>query len=418
MFYAYHTKYVNGVGTRNLFFEAASLKKEYQLIDPVLKTEVGKAGSFSFTVPNMNVEYDNFEDLISYVDLYRVNKGVSKLIFSGRVFGHSKDFYNRLKITCEGLFAVFNDSMQYPLQFTGISLKNLIGSFLTQHNNFVDDYKKVYLGKVTVEDNYVTRLFENTVHTIDRLNDVVDSYGGYMSVRKDDNDGKLYLDYLADLEEVAEQTINFGTNLIDISQESNIDNFITIIIPYGAQLTDSSGAYYNVDVSSVNGGKKHLENANLIKQFGRIVGTVDWPDVTDPSNLKTKALAYLNSINNSPMVTINVTAIDMAKAGSDINFFETGQNILVYSEIHNIARFILATSQELHLLNPANNRMTLGDTYSGFISQTKNQNNSNYASIINNQSILNDLSVRIENIESGGGVESITNTEIDDLISG
>ena len=416
MFYAYHTKYVNGVGTTKLFFEASSATKEYQLIDPVLKLEIGKAGSFTFTVPIENVEYDNFDDLVSYIDVYRSNQGTAKLIFSGRVFSHKKDFYNRLNVTCEGLFAVFNDSVQYPLQFTGISLSNIIGSFLTQHNNSVDDYKKVYLGNITVEDNYLTRLFERTVHTIDRLNDIVDSYGGYMSVRKGD-DGKLYLDYIAEYTDISKQTINFGENLLDITQESNIDGFITVIVPYGAQMTDTDGSYYYVDISSVNNGNRYLENTELIEKYGRITGTVEWPDVTNPSNLKTKAQKYLASETNRPLVTIDVTAVDMAKANSDINFFEPGQNILVYSEAHNIARYILATSQELHLLDPGSNRMILGDSYAGLISQTKNTATNNYNSIVNNETIINDLSVRIENIETGGGIESISNLEIDYITS-
>lgn len=417
MFYAYHTKYSGENGATSLFFDANSPSKEYQLINPVLKLEIGKAGSFTFTIPTTNIEYDKFEDLISFVDVYRVNKGEIKLIFSGRVFSHKKDFYNRIEVTCEGLFALFNDSVQFPLQFTGITLSNLIGSFLTQHNNSVDSYKRINMGNITVTDEYVTRLFERTVYTIDRLNDVVDSYGGYMSVRKDQTDNRLYLDYLASYDELSKQIIHFGNNLLDITQESNIDGFITIIVPYGAQMTNEDGSYYNVDISSVNGGSKYLENSELIAQYGRIVGTVEWPNVTEPAILKAKAQAYLNNETNQPKVTISVTAVDMAKANSDINFFEPGQNVLVYSEAHNIARYLLASSQELHLLDPASNRMVLGDTYSGFIGQTKNTSNSNYNSIVNNETLINDLSIRVESIETGGGIESITNTDIDNLVN-
>lgn len=415
MFYAYHTKYVNGEYKKNLFFEANSPMKEYQLINPVLKLELGKAGSFTFTVPTINVDYDNFEDLISYIDLYREDS----LIFSGRIFSHKKDFYNRLEVTCEGLFAVFNDSIQYPMDFTGVELSTIIESFLSQHNNSVDDYKKVYLGTITVTDNYVTRLFERTVSTISRLNDIVSSYGGYMSVRKNESDGKLYLDYLASYDEKSEQIVNFGENLLDINQESNVDGFITVIVPYGAQLTNDDGSYHNVDISSVNSGKKYLENLELVEQYGRIYGTVEWPEVTDASILKSKAKQYLESEINSPVVTINVTAVDMAKANSDINFFSPGQNILVYSEVHNLARYFLASSQELYLLDPANNRMVLGDTLSGFISQTKNVNTSNYNGIVNNETVINNLSVRIEEIAQGGGgdIDTITNSDIDTITS-
>lgn len=415
MFYAYHTKYKNGEATRNLFFEATSPLREYQLIDPVLKLELGKAGSFTFTIPTINVEYDNFEDLISFVDLYRVNNGEVKLIFSGRVFGHKKDFYNRISVTCEGLFALFNDTVQYPFDVRGTALSSLINAFLTQHNSQVEDYKKVYLGNITVADEYVTRLFERTVYTINRLEDILDSYGGYMSVRKNEEDGRLYLDYLKEYTEKAEQSVFFGENLLNIEQETNIDGFITVIVPYGAQFTREDGSYYNLDISSVNGGRKDLENPDLIAQFGRIVGTVEWPNVTDASILKQKAKQYVEAATNLPSVIINVTAVDMAKANSDIRFFEPGQNIMVYSEAHNIARYFLASSQELHLLDPGSNTMVLGDRYNGFINQTKNTSNSNYNSIVNNETVLNELSVRIENISAGGGVDPIPDSDIDSL---
>ena len=416
MFYAYHTKYKNNEVIRNLFFEATSPLKEYQLLNPILKTEIGKAGSFTFTVPTINVEYDKFEDLVSYIDLYRINKDSAELIFSGRVFSHKKDFYNRIEVTCEGLLALFNDSVQYPVSFTGITLPSLLSAFLNQHNAFVDDYKKIYLGNVTVEDQYITRLFERTVTTIDRLNDLVDSYGGYMSVRRNLEDGLLYLDYLVSYDEKSDQIINFGENLLDITQESSVDEFITVIIPYGAQIMAADGSYYNLDISSVNGGKKELENQELVNNYGRIVGIVEWADVTDASILKSKAKKYLEDETNLPKVVLNVTAVDMAKANSDITFFSPGQNIFIYSYVHNISGYMLATSQELHLLDPANNRMILGDTYSGFIKQTKSVNNTNYNSIVNNETILNDLSIRIEKI-AAGDIESITDDYIDGLFT-
>lgn len=421
MFRAYHIKYVGDQEVSNIFFDdTLEQLKIFSLIDPTLKTEVGKAGSFSFKLPITNTEFDQFEDIVSYVDLYRGDD----LIFSGRVFGVGpKDFYGQTNIYCEGLLAVFNDSIFEPIIFNG-TLNELLTAFLEQHNDQVDDPKKVYLGKVTVEDNYVYRAYENYEPTIDRLDDIVDSYGGYMSVRKEN--GLLYLDYLQDFEEISNQTIDFGENLLDITQETDVSELATVLIPFGGDIQNEDGSSTKVDITSVNLGLNYIENIEAISQYGRIWKVHEWSDVTVPTILRKKAVDYLAEISQ-PKVSIDVSAVDMAKAGSNINYFKAGQYVHVHSTFHNVDRNILVKSQDLKLLDPASNTMTLSDKFTGFIGKTnKNITNINksidviYTKTEGNSVKNEDLQNQINIINEAGflneeGVVGLYNTLIEDI---
>ena len=383
MFRAYHTKYINDTTDTRLFMDDTLVDvDEYAVIDPRLKLEVGKAGSFIFKLPISNIEYDRFEDLVSYVDVYREND----LIFSGRVFGMGpKDFYGRTTVSCEGLLALFNDTIFAPVIFNG-TLSELLTAFLDSHNNQVETNKQVYLGNVTVTDEYVYRQYENYEPTINRLSDIVSSYGGYMSVRK--FEGSLYLDYVDEFTEVSNQTIDFGENLLDIQQENDVSELYTVLYPFGATVSvidpetgEDTGETTQINIASVNDGKLYVENADGIARYGRISGVMDWNDVTVASILKNKAIAYLAEVC-TPKVIIDVTAVDMAKAGSDINYFKPGLNVPVRSAFHNINRTILVKAQDLSLNNPANNTMTLSDTVIGFIGKT-NKNITNINNSVN-----------------------------------
>ena len=398
MFQAYHEKYSSKGTTRKLFFDASLDIDELSLISPVLKTEVGKAGTFTFTLPVSNVESDNFEEFISYVDIYRN----SELIYTGRVSKIEKNFYCQTSITCEGLLTLLNDSILAPRTFQQMSLYNLINSILNSHNSQVDSYKKINPGKITVSDNNIYREYKNYETTMSRLNDIINSYGGYMSVRKTDD--KLYFDYVLDFDEKADQTIDFGSNLLDLNQTTNNEELITVLIPLGATV-QSGDESYQVDITSVNDGKNYLENTDAISKFGRIVGVQEWTDVEQPLNLKKKGNDYLTD-KCKPRIVINVNAIDMAKYGSDINFFKSGEYIYINSDYHDIHEYILAKSQTLYLLQPDSNTMSLGETFIGYVSK--------------NNSSLNKIASEIQKIESGDiefNINTITNSDIDDITS-
>ena len=315
------------------------------------------------------------------------------------------------------MFAVFNDSYVAPYVYSSVTLAELIEAMLNNHNSQVGEDKQVQLGTLDVSDDYIYRAYEEYQLTVDRLKDLVDSYGGYMRVRK--TDGTLYFDWINEFTEIASQSIDFGMNMLDLTQQSSADEIITVLIPLGADQEDDEGNRSRVTVESVNDGKVYIENEDGIAEFGRVVGIMTWDDVTIPANLLAKGTEYLNDKIRS-RVLINVRAIDMAKAGSSIEYFKIYQKIKTTATLFGIDEYLDCLSISLDLMNPARNTMSLGNKAVGYIGKTQAERaalnrtvtviNSNYASgsYINN--VINPINDTMAELVS-------TNTIIENRIN-
>lgn len=363
MYKAYHYYYDKQVRNGDyLFFDTSLQLKEFQITDPELDQTFGKAGSFSFKVPPTNDQYEQFKEVVSYVDLYRNDK----LIFTGRVFTQTKDFNNICSVTCEGIMSIFNDSTTAPFVVNTKSLRTALNTILTPHNAQVDSYKVVNVGnlyykdKISEADAKQYRIylnFDNYGKTIERLEELIDNYGGYLSLRKGSN-GSLYLDWYEEYVSESNQTINFGENLMDLTQESTVDDLTTVLIAYGA------------NENNTNTYTRQIEDTSSINKYGRIISVVSWSGVQSQTELNDLAGKYIAAVNKKK-VTINVTAVDLARLGSDINFFEIGQKVKIKSSMHNFEDSMVVQSKSSQLLNPAGNTISVGTTKTGYISKTK-----------------------------------------------
>ena len=348
-----YTAYLND----NLFFDTASNLNSLALLTADLDLQAGQAGTFTFSLAPDNVAYNSFVKLTSFVDVYRD----TVLLFSGRVIEISEAFNLVRTITCEGLLAVLADSVFRPVTFND-TLQNLVQAMIDSHNAQVDADKQLTIGTITIQDEYVYRAYEEYETTITRLMDLVDSYGGYMTVTKDREHGTLYFDWRDSIAGLNAQGIDFGKNLLDITQIENGTDIVTILVPLGAEIENADGTNTRLTIESVNNGDDYIENAAGILEYGQVVGIQIWDDVTVPSILLSKATAWLNAQVVSRL-SINVTAVDLP----NMDDFLIGQTIPVKSEAHNIDANFVALEQSLNLLNPAQNQMVLGNTMRGYI---------------------------------------------------
>ena len=350
-----YTAYLND----NLFFSSSSELDTIKLLSAALDLQAGTAGKFTFKIAPNNVAYDDFEKLTSYIDVYRD----TVLIFSGRVIEIKENFDLTRVITCEGLLAILNDSVFRPITVND-TLQNLVQMIIDSHNDQVEADKQLIIGTITIEDEYVYRAYENYDTSISRLSDLVDSYGGYMTVTKQ-NDG-LYFDWQESIAGLNTQGIDFGKNLLDLRQEESATDILTVLIPLGSQITDENGINTRLTITSVNSDKDYIENASGISEYGYVVGIKIWDDVTVPSILKTKAENWLSSLLVNK-VSINVSAVDLAYVDSTVDNFMIGQTIHVTSEVHDLDQNFIALKQHLNLLDPSSDRMTLGSIFNGYI---------------------------------------------------
>ena len=347
----------------DIFFSSSSADNTLKLTSADLNLITGQAGTFTFTVPPDNVAFDTFSKFTSYIDVYRD----TDLVFSGRVLEDGKNFTTEQTIMCEGLLAVLNDSVFRP-QTINDTLQNLVETLIDSHNSQVGADKQITIGTITVEDEYVYRAYETIETTWSRLADLVESYGGFMQVVK--TQGVLYLNWWQEYEQTNTQTIDFGSNILDIAQQSSGADIMTVLVPQGAEADNEDGTKSRVGIASVNGGIDYIVNPTAVTEFGLIVGTQIWDDVTQPAILKSKAIDWLNDIARN-RVTINLSVVDLSAVDQEIEHFTIGQKVIVTSLPHGINQQTFTVQERmLNLLDPTQNQMSLGQEVVGYVGKT------------------------------------------------
>lgn len=217
----------------------------------------------------------------------------------------------------------------------------MLETWLNIHNSQVEDKKRFYIGMVTVHDsNDSLYRFTNQETTLDAIREkLCERLKGYLRIRK--VNGKRYLD-LVTLEEygkICEQSIEFGDNLLDYTENISASELYTCVIPKGARLEESpiEGLEAYVDIKSVNDGKDYVYSPEAVSVYGWNRCVVSWDDVTLPENLKRKAEDWLKDAQYETMV-LNLTAADLSLLDVSMESFELGDSIHVYSRPHGMDR--------------------------------------------------------------------------------
>lgn len=336
------------------------------IFNPSVELEVNKTGSFVFTVYPSHPRYGLIHRLKSIITVYQGDY----LLFRGRVLDDEIGWHNEKSVICEGDLAFLLDSQMRPYDFTG-SITGYLQMLLDSHNDQVEEEKRFTLGRVTVEDanDYIVRSNIEYTDTWKEMNaKLLDILGGYLHVRHED--GKHYLDYLKEFTLLAPQKIKFGQNLIDLKRIRKGSEIATAVIPLGAKLKDAEGKDTDkrLTIESVNNGLDYIEDAEAKAQYGFIVKTVIFDDVTQPLNLLTKGKAHLAQLVKA-LESIELTAADMAATGQDITSFHLGTWVQTESVPHAISRRFLVSKLSIKLLDPGANKMTLGGVVKTFTQQ-------------------------------------------------
>ena len=377
-----------------LFFDSSVQDESFLLTAATLNLQFGGSGDFTFIIPKSNQYYDDFYRLTTYVDVYRDDQ----LLFAGRVYSIKENFDLQREIKCEGILSVLADSIFRPTLYDG-SLRGLVDLILASHNSQVEDDKIIVPGIITVPNSDCYRDYKNYETSINRLADLVETFGGYLYVTKEynshmtsvvdigivdeaivdvgTNGSVLTLNWVPDAPSVCDQTIDLKENLLDIKQTVDASEVFTVLIPLGSDDDTEDGN--RITIESVNSGKDYLTAIQAyLDMYGYITQTQVWDDVHVPSILKTKGQEYLSAAL-TPKTTINLSAVDLANAGYDIESFSIGQKIIVNSEPHGIENVqFTCQKQRLNLLNPAQNTLSLGEAVQGYVQV----NSKNSASVV------------------------------------
>lgn len=340
--------------------------KDRIVLSPVLDLEVGKNGTLSFKIPISNELYNKIKQKLSMIKVYRRDKinnnYVSTELFRGTAYSETIDFYKRKQVECEGELSFFNDTIVRPYNYQG-GVTALFQKYVNEHNAQVNENKRFTSRRCTVTDpnDYITRANINYPSTKEEMNEkLLNILGGHFETGEEN--GSRYIDYLAEYENVSSQVIEFGKNLLDITQYIKTEDVATRIIPLGKK-DEETGEY--LTIKSVNNGLDYIQDDSAVALFGVIEKTVIFEDVTQASNLLTKGRAYLNEVINKT-VSIEVNASDLHNLDVNIEAFKIGEYVRVISRPHNLDRYFLVSKLHLDLEKLSACTMTLGATFKSF----------------------------------------------------
>jgi len=351
---------------------------DYRLLDVKLTMEVNVAGSLGFDILP---DHPNITSMAKLKPEIKVTKN-GLTYWKGRIVDDTLSIDNTHKVYCEGKLKVLEDTIIRPQIFSGTA-SAVFTAYLNIHNAQVLDSQKLKVGNVTVTGNPYRDL-KNYESTYSRIQDLVTSLGGYLFIRYE-ADGD-YLDWLADFATTSTQQITLGENILDLSQEVSAQKTYTACIPLGAQLTDSNGNTLDQRLTIESwSGIDYMFNQNLVNQYGwrfAPVSETTWDDITTVSALVDRAVSYFTDTLIKLSATLELTALDLAFTDTDINSFNFCEYITVNSTYHGITDNYLLSKIEIDISNPANTKITLGETVLTLTDKTK-QDKTNVTLTIN-----------------------------------
>lgn len=357
--------YVNADG--NLISQP--LEETLSILSPKLTLELGKAGTFEFSMPSVNAYYNAMRKLktIITVDLDDTE------LFRGRVLSHDRDFQNIKKIYVEGDLAYLVDTVQKTEKYEGTT-HDLFRKAIAAHNEQTDPEKRFTVGRIEIDDREVivagtskeirkleTNKFDyeqiaingtskEWMTTYDYIDHNIIQYcGGYLSTRREN--GVYYIDLINGSGSDSVQEFEFGTNILDISEEATAEEVFTVLIPIGDK---------NLTIEDVNNGSIELVDDAAVAMYGRIVKTHVFENVRKPATLLENARRFMANHENVP-VTFTVKAIDMHLVNKDVSEIRIGDSVMIHSIPHGISLRLICTKIEFDLDHPENNTYTFGN---------------------------------------------------------
>lgn len=358
-----------------MFYIYADGKSIFQPMDnslslfaPKLTLEMGKAGALSFQIPPNNRYYNALPQLTTMITVEMDDVE----IFRGRVLTNNRNFNNVRTVYCEGDLAYLVDTVQKAERYNG-KTHDLFRKIIEAHNKRAGADKQFLVGDITIENRDVvlsgksdevqdeeTGKFDYKQIAINSIADewqnsfdfiqncLIDYTGGYLRTRR--QNGKTYIDLLLDYGNTATQDIEFGKNMLDLTEEVSAEDVFTVLIPLGDE---------NLTIESVNNGSDELVDAMAVERYGRIVKTHVFDSVNTPETLLENGRRFLASNVNVP-VTLTVKAVDMHLVDPNASPIYVGDKVHLISAAHGMADELVCTKIEYDLENPANNTYTFG----------------------------------------------------------
>ena len=326
------------------------------------KFGINTIDSFTFTIFPNNDGYNLIYPLKTLVEVKNLN--TNNVEFEGRVLLQTPKMDSNgiiyKTVVCESYLGYLNDSVQSYETISGVSAEELFKKIINNHNSQVENSKKFIIGEIKIgtsssdnEDRYLN--YEKTFDSVNK--NLIERFGGELRVRKAGDN--IYIDYIKEIGEKKNTVIALANNLIAIEQEKDPSEIITRLIPVGAKLENSDE---RLTITSINGGINYVEDEEAIKEFGVIVDTVNFDDITEAIELLNKAKSYLKE-NNKIKKKYKIDALDLSTIDLNFDSFEVGNTYRVINPLMNIDEELRIIEKTLDINSPQNSSLTFGDKF-------------------------------------------------------
>lgn len=293
-------------------------------------------------------------------------------LFRGRIIKpiHAMDSSGLIyqEYSAESIEAYLHDSCQVQQKVSNCTVAQYFQAIISQHNSQVEDYKKFKVGSVTVTDSsgsadrYLD--YEDTFDAI--TNRLIDVYGGYITVDYD----TMTINYLASVGSKSTTPLRIGFNMKSVQKTVDPTSVVTRLIPTGADSsTDSSTS---TDTSSLTTDKQtttakvalsnpnYVDSQNLIDEFGIIVGTENFSNVTDTATLKTQAQAWLAK-QSAAKESWEISVSNLHLIDKTIDDFKVGNQYQFINDFVAPTEWLQVSELDLDLVTPTNSTIKIGD---------------------------------------------------------
>lgn len=345
-------------------------RKGNKILSGSIKQAQNAINEFTFVIPMQNDLYQKlipFQSIVQVVNLYD-----EEVEFEGRVLTISNKMTSTgfvQEVVCEDFLSFLHDSTQHFQKLKNTGAEAYLREILNQHNAQVEDYKRIHLGTVTVKsltDKPFRYLgYESTWDTIRER--IVSNIGGYLTLRRE-KDG-FYLDWTSSIGISQESPIQLGRNIKSASREVSFDGLATQIMPIGADENNNQNenkeeqgsdvTRKQIDISSVNGGKMWLEDAELVAKFGIIRKPVIWTEIDNAQVLKNRGLQYLRN-QKIALAKWTVAAVERYLIDSRYVKFKIGNtHPILNAPLSGIERLQII-EKKIDILNPQSVDLVIG----------------------------------------------------------
>jgi phage minor structural protein, N-terminal region len=351
-------KLINALGETTVY---DSRRDEQALSKLTTADKLNTAGSAEIAFPAGHFNASSLDSLIvpfrTVVEIMLTDDTFrgETLLFRGRALLPSRDFFRTLTVHCEGEYNFLCDSVVDAGTLTGTP-SALLSSLITAHNSQVDVFKRFTVGTVSVSPSVDPSVeLKEATSTAAALTKLIEQVGGV--IRFDTVNGSRTISWLAS-DGANPQQIHYGANLLDLKAEYANTELCTRVIPYG-KATDG------VRLQLPSPG--YVEDADAQTIYGIIAKAVVFNECETVADLTAKATEYLNE-HKSPVSSLTVNAVDLSATGQpwddstvvDTTPWVVGKTITIKSAPHGINGAWLLTERTHDLLNPSNDRITLG----------------------------------------------------------